>query len=352
MLPPYRPGASTGPLSTLIKADLQNASQQLAERGVSKAEAAQLLEPLEKLDEDAAGSHWSRVILRSPTVFEQFQLRYPVKSSLTVAGSFSIRPLLPEMASPELFYILALSKERVALLRCAGVRAEPANLPAGVPQTLKDWLAMEPVEQSPQNRSAAGPSVGMMQGVRFGTGSVRDKERAWLADFYKRIDRGIQELLRESEIPLILAGVDEDVAVYRAANVYPHLIRKSISGSIDIARDQTETLRQAYSILQSDVLERQAAALKIAKERSGAARFSTRLDIILRAAFEGRVERLALSETAEQVDVFEHGDYRIWGKEDLFNLAAVQTMLHNGKSCALPAEIMPEKTSVAATFRF
>lgn len=352
MLPPYRPGDTAGPLSTLIKAEMRCAARQLAERGVTKPAAEQLLEPIVKLDEDAAGSHWSRVIFRSPNVFEQFLLRQPVKTARAIGECFSIRPLLTELALPDLFYVLALSKERVGLLRCSGVRAEPANLPGSAPQTLTDWLAIEPPDHTLLNRSSAGPSTGAMAGVRFGTGGQREKERAYLSDFYKSIDRGVHEMLRESETPVILAGVDEDIAVYRAANTYPRLIRKCISGSLDVGRDQTSTLRVAYSILQADVLERQATSLKIAKERSGAGRFSTDLDAILNAAFDGRVERLGISESAERTDVFERGDYRSLGKEDLFNLAAVQTILHNGKACSLPPELMPDKSVAAAILRF
>jgi hypothetical protein len=72
-----------------------------------------------------------------------------------------------------------------------------------------------------ENRSAAGSSPGAMRRIRFGTGSGRETQHSYLAEFYKKVDHGIHELLNTHGSPLLLAGVDEDTALYRAGNTYP-----------------------------------------------------------------------------------------------------------------------------------
>lgn len=355
LLPPYRPGEPAGSPATVLKTSIREAARQFAEREVSKAARTDLLQPIESLAEDptfAAGSHWGRAIFRSPSVFRQFDLTQASQPFLNVAGCFSIRQLTAELARPRVFYILVLSKTRVALLRCAGFHAEIAKLPAGVPDTLTEALELEPPDHDLENRSAAGISTGNMHGVRFGTGSGRETARVHLADFYKLVDRGLQEVLRESEIPLILAGVDEDATVFRAVSNYRHLSKKGIGGSAYGSFRQEEVLEQAYSILRNDDLEREASSLRIARERVTATRFSTDPDTILHAAFEGRVSQLYVNQSAEKIDVFERRSYQNWGKEDLLNLAAVQTIIHYGKASVLPAELMPEASTIVGIMRF
>jgi hypothetical protein len=338
-----------------LKTNIQKATRQLGERALSKSTVANLLRPLERLAEDpglAAGSHWGRAIFRSPDVFRQFHLTDAVEASLSIGGSFSIRHLTPELSRPRVFYVLALSKTRVTLLRCAGLNAEVAKLPPGVPETLTEALALEPPDHNLEGRSAAGTSTGAMHSVRFGTGSGRERRHAHLADYYRLVDRGLQQTLHEPGTPLILAGVEEDIAIYRAGSTYQDLAKSSIPGSPGIAREQSEILQQAYAILHADRIERQHVALMATQERTAPTRFSTDPDTIVRTAFEGRVGQLYLNQSAARIEMFERGAYLSWGKEDLLNLAAVQTIIHHGKACTLPAEMMPDGLSAIGVMRF
>jgi hypothetical protein len=355
VLPPYHPGEPARSRGALLKANLQDASHQLAQRGFPKAAMRDLLAPLEHLAQDTAsltGSHWGRAIFRSPDVFYQVQLTQPAKSSLTVAGCFAIRRLLPELRAPRLFYILALTNKSVQLFRCNYQRAEAVELPAGVPTTLEEALELERPDHDLENRSAIGPSTGSMHAIRFGTESGREAEHAHLADFYKLVDRGIHKLLHEPGIPLLLAGVEEEIDAYRAISAYPNIVKEALRGSPNLSFQDAETVSQAYSILRADEFRREAETLTQAKERSAPAHDSTDTDTILRAAFEGRVHQMYLDESAERIDVFERGAYRSWGKEDLLNLAAVETIVHGGKAFELPSDLMADGAGAFAIMRF
>ena len=52
-----------------------------------------------------------------------------------------------------------------------------------------------------------------------------------------------------------------------------------------------------------------------------------------------------------RIDVFKGETFRSWGREDLLNLAAVQTIIHHGKSCELPSTMMPDGSIAIALMR-
>ena len=359
LLPPYRPGEQAGSQADLLNSTVREASRQLA-AFLPDESVTRLLEPLKSSAKDpdlAAGSHWGRVILRSPGIFEQLQLTQPVKASLTVAGSFSIRPLLDDVSRPEAFYVLNLSKTNVALIECSGFEAKKIPLPNNTPDNLAEALAFEPPDHDLENRSASGGSTGAMHRVRFGTGSGRETQHAHLADFYKLVDRGLSELLQAHQAPLILAGVDEDKDMFRAITSCRNLVREGISKSGAAFNVDDELLEKAYSLLRAHAAERWTSDLSSAKEQVGPGRFSMDPVLLLHAAFEGRVARLYLNQGAARPGVFERGNYHSWGEEDLLNLTAVQTVLHRGEAFQIPGENMPaqpsgEKASVLGIMRY
>jgi hypothetical protein len=357
ILPPYRPGEPGKPAAAILKTDLQEAASKLAARRISKPVIEELLEPLYQLtheEESLAGSGMARAILRSHGVFREFELPIPPTpaQACAVGDCFWIRPMLKCLALPEKIYVLDLSKKSVRLFECGTTGAAPMELPKGTPRTMDEALNLDAPDHDLMNRSSAGPSTGGMGGVKFGTGYGREAQRAHLHDFYKAVDRGVNEVLRAAESPLVLAGVEEDTAIYRSVNMYPHVAEKGIpAGEVPSPRIP----RQAREAVLFD-LERRAE-LRVAefKERFAPARFSTDLDVILRAAAEGRVSELYLDENGRRFGNFEgkiFGGHANWHDEDLLNVAAVETLLSGGAVYPLPTHSMPNGAIAAAMFRY
>jgi hypothetical protein len=359
LLPPYRPGEPAEPAAVLLKKDLQEAAKQLVARGVAEPVIADLLEPLRQLsheDESMAGSRFARVIFRSQGVFREFELAVPPASvrACTVGECFSIRPALASLEVPSHVYVLEVTKIGVELLVCGFNEATPVQLPAGTPKNLHEALAFKAPDHDLTNRSSAGPSAGAMRGVQFGTGSGRETQQTYRHDFYKAVDRGVRELLRLNEAPLILAGVDEEVALYSAVTTYPNLLRRTISGSPGVAFTRADMVRRAHDIVRFDYERRAAIAMTDAMERLAPARFSTNLEAILRAAAEGRVSDLYLDENASREGDFDGKPFggAYWHGEDLLNVAAVETLQHGGAVHSLPSHSMPGGAAIAAAFRY
>lgn len=86
---------------------------------------------------------------------------------------------------------------------------------------------------------------------------------------------------------------------------------------------------------------------------------SNRLKDVLRAAHDGRVLTLLISDSLETTGSFDESTYTVKGREtgassdeDLVNDAAVQTILHAGQVLVAPNSKMPNGSPVAAIFRF
>ncbi len=350
---PYHPGEPGGSPASLLKAYVEQFARAFDQRHIPPPVVSRFMQPLQSLLAEPsleAGTHRGRAILCSPTVFEDFPLTQPLPASCNLGSCFAIRKLADELDRPNVFYLLVLRKTGVNVLRCEGLELQTVSLPAGVPATLKEALDMDFPDHDLENRSSSGSSLGSMRRVRFGTGS--DRDAAYLADYYKHVDRGVHEWLRDGEVPLILAGTQEDMAKYRAVNTYRNLAKHGIAGSLDPGLRHHGLLQQALAVLREESNERHAAVLRDAREHFDPARFSSDFDTILAAAFEGKVSRIYVNEGARKIGSFEWGDYQSWENEDLLNLAIVQTLLHHGDACVLPREMMPSHSAANAVLRF
>jgi hypothetical protein len=155
------------------------------------------------------------------------------------------------------------------------------------------------------------------------------------------VERGVTTLLRPNGEPLILAGVEYDVAIYRQLNTYPHLLEQAIDGSPDgqTARHLHDRAWEIVSQYPSEPLKK---ALADYGNSSGAALLLGDATAIGNAAVDGRVAGLFLLENAGTSGQ----------PDDPLNMAALETVLHGGWAFELSVADMPAKDSATALLRF
>ena len=341
------------PDPTQIQARLKNAIRDvengLSSRGMDARTATTLVEPLRVFAAQiAAEGDWGiqLVMFKSRDTTRCFQVRELSKDFVTVGDRFQIRPLLPLMSRDQQFYLLALSQKHVRLFLCTWRTAKEIPLRALAPQNLNVWLNSRMPDHVLDNRASAGPSVGAMKGVMFGTSTDSDRHDEYLAHFFKEIDKGLHKVLASQILSLLLAGVESEIALYRKVNSYPHLLEPAVHGSPDglshgdmLAR-AVETVRHTFSAPLKKVL-------KDFKDFRDTNRVSFSIPEILKHTQEGRVSDLLLCQDVIREDV-EPGA----ADDDLLNLAALQTLLRRGQVFALKPSEMPGETDVAALLRF
>ncbi|MGP8246745.1 MAG: hypothetical protein ACLQVN_19775 [Bryobacteraceae bacterium] len=330
-------------LAARLKSGLRSVRKQLTECHTDTGTADGLLAPVEQLTANLQTAHtWSNSLIafRSPGAFRHYWMRERVRDIAEVSERFEIRPLLAALAREQRFYLLAIGRHHVRLFRSTRHNTDEVRLEGIAPQNLQEFLHTRQPDHVLEDRMAAGPSAGSMRGVLFGTGSESEKEQERFRHFLKEVERGVAKLLQRDGEPLLLAGVEYDVAIYRQLNTYPHLREEVVHGSPE--RLAAPALHdRAWEVVSQCPSEPLQKALADYRKQSGAALVLGDTGAILKAAAEGRVASLFLSEGA--------GAGR---SDDPLNMAALETVLRGGWAFALNPAEMPAKECAVALLRF
>lgn len=340
---------------------LREAEQQLLVRGLRIPDVKAFLEPLENLLTDS--SFWREqsrglAIFRSADVFQHYRLQLDFSELVNVGGRFHVKPLLPLLSGDGRFYVLALSQNAIRLLEGTRHHISEVEL-ENVPTSLNEALKEEVVEKQVQFRTGTGRlgSKGRGTAPSIGGGAEEeDKER--ILRFFRQIERGLQDVLRNEQAPLVLAGVDYLHPLYRQVNTYPYLVEGSVTGSPDTLKP-AELHARAWVNAQRVFMRAQEEAIAHYNQLASTERASDQIDVIVPAAYYGRVETLLIDCSVAQYGCFNAETSSIVlheklqpGDEDLVDLAATHTLINSGDVYALRADAMPGKAAVAAIFRY
>jgi len=364
-LPTHRAGIETqqGPLR--LRNHIRAAENRLLLDHLRTTQVEHLLQPIQALLEDE--QFWLHpgdglALFRSPEVFRTYWLPSSFQEQVVVTDHFYLKPLLPLLTKDERFSILALSQHEVRLLQAAHYSVKKVDLPAAVPRSLAEALKYDEPENELQYRSS---SSGVTRGkggrratVFHGQGVGIDDTRENLLRYFQQVDRGLHELLRDENAPLVLACVEFLFPLYHEVNTYPHLLDQGAPGNPD--KLSAETLRrQAWAIMEPYLLLAREQAAARYREYTETGRASHNVREIMPAAFHGRVESLFIAIDQEQWGTFHPATntlhvHRVarYHDDDLLDIAATQTLLHSGSVYAVGQAQVPGGGMVAAVFRY
>lgn len=299
----------------------------------------------------------SVAVFRSPEVFRVTWVDEQVRRRAFIGPHFYIRPLLAELTRNKTFYILALSQKNVRLLRCTSRTSEEIPLPAGTATNYDTYMNTAKPDHTKDNRSSPGRDSGSSKGVMFGTSSEREDKDEYLSHFFGQIDRAVNEKLRGKTEPVVLAGVEYELALYRNVNTYPHLAKEDVHGAPNSLKAGEMHARALDAMLRCYEMKTDSALAEYNHRAGGGA--SNRLKDVIKAAHDGRVLTLLVSDSLETTGSFDEMTHTVKGREmgtsedeDLINDAAVQTILHAGQVFVVPNGKMPNGAPLAAIFRY
>ena len=363
-LPTDRTGIETQQDRLRLKNLLKTAAEQLAAHGLSVPQVELLLEPANRLLSD--GLFWRHqadglALFCASDQMHVYRLPISFKELAVVTDRFHVKPLLPVFSGDGHFYILALSQNEIRLLlgtRHSVSEVELESVPASLAETLKHDDAEKQLQFHTGSVTPTGQ--GRRPAIFHGQGAGRNDAKANLARYFRRIDDGLREILGEESAPLILAGVDFLLPIYRTANTYGSLVDKGIEGNPENMSAQ-ELHQRAWTIVQPHFLEALQSAGDRYRQLSGADSplVSHELSEIVRAAQWGRVETLFVAVGLQQWGKFDPDTDRVElhaapepGDEDLLDFAAVQALYRGGTVYAVEPENVPFKSPAAAVFRY
>ncbi|MDP1589169.1 MAG: hypothetical protein Q8M07_15570, partial [Prosthecobacter sp.] len=251
---------------------------QLQEAQVSTDRQAAVLQPVEALLEDYRFWQFqarSLGVLATPDSLRCFRLANHLSASVHVADRFHLKPLLRAVVLPQSAYVLALSQKQCRLVQVF------ADLPAaeidveGLPPR-----AADEVDKSTPEGRANDDSI-----------HESEHQNVLLEKYSTQVDKALQPILRESELPLVLAATGRVADVYRARNTYAHLAPKGIETSPD--RMSAAELADAARPILDEIYRGEVEELHTLFElRTGQRRTTSELDVVARAASQGAIEAL------------------------------------------------------------
>lgn len=355
-MPAVKAGQETRQNSIRFKNLLRELENQLAALGARQSEVEKLLAPAKALVDDYEfWQHTGRgfAIFLAPDFHRHYHLAIKF-DELAIAGErFYLKPLLRLFSQDQQFYVLALSQNAVRLLAADPHSVSEIDL-EDTPTSLEDALGHQLSEQQLQFHSGdAGADP-----VYHAQGSGQDDIKPEISKFFSLVDKAVTSRIGAERRPLVLAGVEYVLALYRGVTDYQPVLDKSISGNHD--HTSAEELRaSAWEIAASYFQTAVEQTVERYRALAADGRASAQLEDIVAAAVDGRIDTLLVARGERRWGRYDPGDRRIErheeqspASEDLLDLAAVNTYMQSGQVFICEPHAIPDRAPAAAIYRY
>lgn len=358
-MPTHRLGTTTQQDPIRFKNLMRQAEELLIDGGIRGQDARDLLESAQKLDNNQFWQHQSDglAIFISSNVFRYYCLPLNFEELVVVTDRFHLKPLLPLLTGDGIFYILALSQNQVRLLQGTRYSVSEVEL-ENVPQSIAEALKYDDPEKQFQFHTGTPQFGGERAGMFHGQGAGNDEQKDKLLRYFRKVNRGLEELLKNQKSPLILAGVDYLLPIYKEANTYPDLMEQGITGNPEELKAE-ELHSSAWNIVQPYFGQAQQDVVNHYQELMGTGQTANAIQDVVPAAYYQRVESLLVPVGVQQWGLFNPGTNEIQlhqthepGDEDLIDFAAIHTLFNGGTVYTVEPEIVPNDALLAAVFRY
>ena len=361
-MPTHRTGKEIEQDPIRFKNLVRQAEEELVASGVRAAEAKQLLSRVDPLLEDS--TFWRHqsdglAVFVCKDDFRHYRVPFSFPE-ISVAGErFHIKPLVPLITNDGKFYIIAISKDGVRVLQ--GTRDSVAELDLeDIPEGIADALRFDVPEKQLQFHTE-GPRHGGSRDARFfGAGDADADVKNEILRYFQQVDKGLHELLKEEQAPVVLAGVEYMFPIFREASKYPNLMEDGVTGNPD-QLSAAELHTKAWSVVKPHFSEAQRQAAERIEGALGAGgdNASNSLKDVIPAAYHGRVDTLFVPYNVRQWGTFDpdtsevtlHDDRKA-GDQDLLDFATAHALATGATVYSVDPESVPGRGGIAAGLRY
>jgi hypothetical protein len=247
------PRGLSNPNRIELKNMLAQAETALLDDGVEPRDVKQTLRPARGLL--SSREFWpirseNLVLFMHPKLFDYYHVPGDIPYALTVSRGFNLDPLLEIMRDNRSYLVLALSHKNVRMYegdRFTIRRLKLKNFPTNMELALgideyPNWLETHRVAPTRQGKKSED---------FHGQYNENETDKQMLLRFFRMIDVSLRKFLQKKDKPLILAGVDYLLPIYREANTSPYLMKKALTGNYERAnpgklREEAWQLLKAY----------------------------------------------------------------------------------------------------------
>lgn len=289
-----------------------------------------------------------------------FRLPFEFKESVTISNKIYIKPLLPLFSGNGQFNILAISKNAVRFFRCTRQKDVEIEL-EGAPSSMFDMQVDDDYEDIDTRTSLrTGSNELVYNKATQAQTNENEYEKNELTRYFRAIDEALLNFHEGENVPLVLAGVEYLIPIYREKSNYPNIVKDFIRGNPEMLSSE-ELHKLAWKIVEPIFLKDQEVAKNKYNQYFGQRNnlVLNSLDKIIPAAFNGQIESLFIDKDTNEWGNFDHDknslemkEEGMTGAEDLIEYVSLLTLSRGGKVFALDSEDIPNEETVAAVLRY
>jgi len=334
-----------------LKNLLAAAERGLVDQGMRAPEAKRLLEPIRDLP--AEHGFWEKrslglAVFITDGLWNHFRVPLSLEEAVVVNQRFQVKPLLPLVGVNDQYFVLALSQNRVRFLAGRQFGMQEVKV-EGLPKDMAQALNFDSSERPSLAHTASRGQAGKASAVVHSLGGEREPSKDELAHYFRSIDAALRDALRDQRAPLILAGVQYLLPIYREVSSYGHIAPGELAGNPDHLSEH-ELHQRSWPLMQSYLEQARQEAVAKYQKLAGTGKTSDDLRQIVSAAHQGQIESLFVDRAAHTWGRYDAATGHLTvrsssaaepGDDDLLDYAAVQTLLHRGTVYAVSAGQVP-----------
>lgn len=345
--------------NTAFKTMLQHFTVLLKQKNVDEITIAKMLKPgYDLLRQEMFWRNMSSglAVFISEGVFNYLKMPVTPKEEALINSSFYVSPLLSIVSNTDYFYLLVLSKKQAKLYRADAFGMEHIQIDE-MPNGVDDVVHFEEKDDQKLWRTGSSGAGGGANYHGIGAGKPDEKEN--LAMYFDEVDETVwKAILHTENVPLLLAGVDYLIPIYKSVAKYKPIWDDAITSGIE--RLNANALYElARKKMEPYFDQRHVKALEAYGNHSATDLTSSIPSEVIPAAHYKRVWHLFVQEDAHIWGTFDEMNNRLTvhetqeeGDEDLIDKAITKTILNAGEVHRLPKDRMPAETPIAALMRY
>jgi hypothetical protein len=344
---------------TIFKNYLQQVTTSLKQKNIDQAIIDKIIAPGYALINDA--KFWSNMsaglaVFIAEDFFKYIKMPEAPTAELLVNSSFFLKPLVNSMTVKEYFYLLVISKKQAKVFKADNFGITLVEIPE-MPNGVEDVVHFEEKDDKTLFRT---DTAGAGKGASYhGHGSGTPDEKEHLSLYLEEVDETLwEEVLHNDTAPLLLAGVEYLLPIFKSVSGYKNIWPEVLKGSHE-HDDLNSLYTEARALMEPWFRERTLKALTNYGNQSATALTSPIAEDVIPAAHYGRVWHLFVRPNEHIWGTFDekNNELRIHeSKQDddecLIDKAVIKTILNGGDVHFLSREDMPEDTSMAALMRY
>ncbi len=298
----------------------------------------------------------SLAVFVSDGFFRYIKLPSRSAEKTLINSSFYLSPLVPFISSREYFFLLIISKKQAKLFRAHNFgmeQVEVKELPNGVDDVVH-------FEEKDDHKLFRTGSSGAGEGANYhGIGAGKPDEKENISIYLEEVDETLwKELLNNEHVPLLLAGVEYLLPLYKKVTHYNNVWDRYLTGNVEHV-DSQQLFKQARELMEPYFQERVNKAKESFGNQSSTALTSSIPEEIIPAAYYSRVSYLFVQKDAQIWGKFDeqentlviHKDYKM-NDDSLLDKAILKTIMNGGDVFILEKNEMPIASIIAAVMRY